>query len=167
MMGRLHQPYEETTIDVKTDEWRATGVFLIAIFIGGATVLIGWGIWDLLSSAVAQAAFARAIVAIGYGVTALLVAAGAGIMIYATSYLIRALAPYRLASGVQENGGVFRSDGVVLTLPKDFTALPGQTQEGVITAFADVGNAGQQQLSLLPSNRPEQTDVVKRDWRIL
>jgi len=156
------QPFEETTIDVRTDEWRATGAWLVALFVGSGTLLVGWGIWDLLSSAVAQAAFATAIVAIGYGVTALLVLGGIGTLIYAASFLVRAIAPLHLSRGVRENGGIFRTDGVVLTLPKDFNALPPQTQEDVLKAFTGVG---QQQLPPLPSNRLEQTNTVKRDWR--
>jgi len=163
--NQLQQPYVETT-NIDAGEQQSVGLILVAIFVGAGALLIGWGIWDLLSSAVAQAAFATAIVAIGYGFTALLVAAGAGVIIYATSYLIKALAPYRLARGVQQNGGVFRGDGVVLTLPDDFGALPGQTQEDVIRAFTGANGISQQQLPLLfPTNKPKQTATIKRDWR--
>ncbi len=167
-MKQRTRPYVETTnIDIPTGGWQNIGVVLVALFVGGATVLIGWGIWDLLSSAVAQAAFAKAIVAIGYGLMALLVTSGVAIMIYAASYLVKAMAPYRLAHGVQQNGGVFRGDGVVLTFPEDFNVLPGQTQEGIIKAFTGTGagNVCRQQLPRFPMDQFEQPQAMSREWR--
>ena len=131
------QGYETVTVET-ADEWRTTGVFLVALFVGGGVLLVGWGIWDLLSSDAAQHAFAAAITATGYGLTALLVLVGLGGLAYGLSFLMKSMAPFHLSQGVREHGGVFRSDGVVVTLPEGFQELPEGTQKEIIAALIDV-----------------------------
>jgi len=146
---------EETTIDVKTDEWRATGVFLVALFVGGGVLLMGWGVWDLLASDAAQSAFATAIRSIGYGVTALLVLLGLGALAYSLSFLLKSLAPLHLSRGVREHGGVFRADGVVVTLPEGFQELPAGTQREIIEALMEARKGELQRLAPGHTRAPE------------
>ena len=55
-----HYPEENTYFEVSTGEWEEAAVILIALFFGGGILLIGWGVWDLLSSDAAQSAFSSA-----------------------------------------------------------------------------------------------------------
>ena len=129
----------ETITTVETDEWKSTGAILVALFIGGGVLLIGMGIWDLFSSEAAQNAFAAAIKSIGYGATALLVLLGLGALAYSASFLLKAMTPMNLSKGVREHGGMFRNDGLVVTLPKDFDRLPEGTQVEILKSLADSG----------------------------
>jgi len=126
----------ETLVEVSNDGWKETGVFLVALFVGGSVLLMGMGVWDLLSSAEAQQAFAKAIESIGYGATALLVLLGMGLFAYGASFLVRSTVPKHLSHGVKENGGVFRGDGLVITLPRDFDKLPETAQVEILKSLA-------------------------------
>ncbi len=153
---------EETTIDVRTDEWRSTGVFLIALFVGAGVLVAGWGVWDLLTSDVAQAAFATAITSIGYGLTALLVLLGLGGLAYSASFLMKSMAPMHLSKGVQEHGGLFRSDGIVITLPDGFQELPAGTQKEIIAALIEV----QREVSGKPKYREKWAKALEASDRL-
>lgn len=125
----------EDMIEVQTDDWRTTVVFLVSLFVGGSVILIAWGIWDLLESNAAQEAFSTAIRSLGYGLTSLLVLLGLGAAAYGFGTLLRSAAPLYLARGVKDHGGVFRSDGLVVTLPRNFEQLPEVAQREIVRSL--------------------------------
>ena len=141
-----HYPEENTYVEVKSGEWEEAAVVLIAVFLGGGILLIGWGVWDLLSSDAAQSAVAAAIRYIGYGLTVLLVLLGLGGLAYGASFFVKSAAPLNLSKGVQENGGLFRTDGIVVVLPKDFHKLPPNAQRSIVAGLINAGHEEKRQL---------------------
>lgn len=134
-----HYPEENTYFEVSTGGWEEAAVILIALFFGGGILLIGWGVWDLLSSDAAQSAFSSAIKAVGYGFTILLVLLGFAGLVYGASFLVKATAPVKLSQGVREHGGMFRTDGIVVVLPKNFHELPPEAQRNIVSALTAQG----------------------------
>ena len=156
-----HYPEENTYVEVKSGEWEETAVILIALFFGAGILLTGWGVWDLLSSDAAQSAFSSAIKAAGYGLAILLILLGFAGLVYGASFLLKAAAPLRLSQGVQEHGGMFRTDGIVVVLPKDFYKLPPEAQRNIVSALT---TQGAERKRLAPGIREEDEWEAER-WQ--
>lgn len=146
-----HYPKESTYVEVNTSEWEVTGVILTALFLGGGALLVAWGIWNLLTADATQSAFATAIRYIGYGLAALLVLLGLGGFAYGASFFVKSTAPLKLSEGVRDHGGMFRTDGIVVVLPKNFHKLPPEAQRNIVAALIE---SGQTDFGRLPNSAP-------------